>query len=393
VTLLKLVHEALFTLLKVERRFDPFFRPGFDALFQEPLARFIQLLINLRREDEGLQLAKEKQLPEEEAFLDSIIADMAAYMRDHYTPGSYERAGNTKTHGVVRGEFVVRTDLPAEFRKGVFSEPRTFPAWIRFGGPGPATPPDIDDVGVLSIGIKLMGVPGPKLLEDEKFSQDFTGITTPIFTTPDVKENAKLQAASRKGLPLFYFISPFDSHLLDAIMQGLWARTQTSPLETVYWSCVPYLLGEGRAMQYTVRPKSRTRTRVPRLPFRPSDNYLREAMAGTLAQRHVEFDFLMQLQTDPHRMPIENASVRWPEKLSPFVPVATLQIPRQKFDSPAQLAFAHNLSYNPWHCVPEHRPLGNQNRGRFRIYQELSQMRQSMNNTPHREPTGDESFN
>jgi len=388
-TLLKLVHEALFMLLKVERRFDPFFRPGFDALFQEPLARFIQVLINLRRQDEGLQLAAEKPLPGETAFLDSIFADMAAYMRDHYTPGTYERAGNTKTHGVVRGEFIVRTDLPAEFRKGVFSEPRTFPAWIRFGGPGPATPPDIDDVGVLSIGIKLMGVPGPKLLEDEKFTQDFTGITTPIFTTPDVKENAKLQAASRKGLPLFYFIT----HLLDSIMQGLWARTQTSPLETEYWSCVPYLLGEGRTMQYAVRPKSRTRTRVARLPFRPSNNYLREAMAGTLAQRDVEFDFLMQLQTDPHRMPTENASVRWPEKLSPLVPVATLQIPRQKFDSPAQLAFAHNLSYNPWHCVPEHRPLGNQNRGRFKIYQELSRLRQSMNNTPHREPSGDESFN
>ena len=166
-TLLKLVHDALFTLLKVERRFDPFFRPAFDALFQEPLARFIQVLINLRRQDEGLQLAEEKPLPGEAAFLDSIMADMAAYMRDHYTPGTWERVGNTKTHGVVRGEFVVRTDLPAEFRKGVFSEPRTFPAWIRFGGPGPATPPDIDDVGVLSISIKLMGVPGPKLLEDE----------------------------------------------------------------------------------------------------------------------------------------------------------------------------------------------------------------------------------
>ena len=387
-TLLKLIHESLFMVLKVERRFDPFFRPAFDAIFQEPVARLIQFLINLGRQDEGLPLAAEKPLPGEAAFLDSIIADMAAYMRDHYTPGTYERAGNTKTHGVVRGNFIVRKDLPDEFRKGVFAEPRTLPAWIRFGGPGPAAPPDIDDVGVLSIGIKLMGVPGPKLLEDEKFTQDFTGITTPIFTTPDVKENAKLQAASRKGLPLFYFIT----HLLDSIMQGLWAKTQTSPLEIVYWSCVPYLLGEGRAMQYAVRPKSRTRTRVPRLPFRPPDNYLREAMAATLAQRDAEFDFLVQLQTDPHRMPVENASVRWPQKLSPLVPVATLQIPRQKFDSPAQLAFAHNLSYNPWHCVPEHRPLGNQNRARFKIYQELSRLRQSMNDTPHREPTGNETF-
>ena len=390
VSLLKIIHEALFSVLKVERRFDPFFRPAFDALAQEPLARLIQALMNLRRKDEGLRLAEEKQLPGETAFLDSIIADMAAYMRDHYQPGTFERGGNTKTHGVVRSEFIVRHDLPETFRQGVFSEPRTFRAWVRFGGPGPAAPPDIEDVGVLSIAIKLMGVPGPKLLDDEKFTQDFTGITTPIFTTPDVRENAKLQAASRKGLPLFYFISP--DHLLDALMQGLWARTQSSPLETVYWSCVPYLLGEGKAMQYAVRPTSRNRSRVPRLPFRPPDNYLREAMANTLREQDVEFDFLIQLQTDSHLMPIENASVRWPQRLSPLVPAAILRIPKQSFDSPAQLAFAHNLSYNPWHCVPEHRPLGNQNRGRYRIYQELSRLRQSMNHTPHREPTGDEVF-
>jgi hypothetical protein len=175
-------------------------------------------------------------------------------------------------------------------------------------------------------------------------------------------------------------------------MQGLWARTQTSPFETAYWSCVPYLLGEGRAMQYSFRPRLTTRSRVPRLPRRPPDHYLRETMAATLARQDVEFDFLVQLQTDAHRMPIEHAGVRWPERLSRAVPVATLRLPRQRFDTPAQLAFAHNLSFNPWHCVPEHRPLGNQNRARRRLYGELSRLRQSMNAAPHREPTGDEVF-
>ena len=389
---LKVIHEALFSLLKIERRFDPFFRPAVDAVFQEPLARVIQSLINLRRPDDGLALAEEKATPEESACLDSIIADMAAYMRDHYRPGNFERAGNTKTHGVVRAEFIVKEGLPEKLRKGVFAEARTFKAWVRFGGPGPALPPDIDDVGVLSIAIKLIGVPGAKLLDDEKYTQDFSGISTPVFTTPNVQENVKLQAASRRELPLFYFINPVDSHLLDALMSGLWARTQTSPLETRYWSCVPYLLGAGQAMQYSVRPKSRQRSRVPRLPLRPPDNYLRENMAATLARQEIEFDFMIQLQTDAHRMPVENASVRWPEQLSPYVPVATLRIPKQKFDSPAQLAFAHQLSYNPWHSIAEHRPLGNQNRGRRRIYQELSRLRQEMNQTPHREPTGDEVF-
>ncbi|MBV8652124.1 MAG: hypothetical protein JO255_11700, partial [Alphaproteobacteria bacterium] len=131
---------------------------------------------------------------------------------------------------------------------------------------------------------------------------------------------------------------------------------------------------------------------IPRLPFTPPDNYLRDNMVRTLAEQDVEFDLMLQLQTDPFRMPIENAAVRWPEKLSPFVPAARLHIPRQKFDSPAQLAFASNLSYNSWHCIPEHRPLGNQSRARNRLYWELSRFRQRMNNTPHLEPTGNETF-
>ena len=147
-------------------------------------------------------------------------------------------------------------------------------------------------------------------------------------------------------------------------------------------------------MMYSVRPKAKVRSRIANLPFgTPSDNYLREAMIKTLSETDVEFDFLVQVQTDPHLMPIEDAGVRWPERLSPFVPVATLRIPKQTFASPAQFAFAHNLSYTPWHCLPQHRPLGNQSRARKRMYFELRNLRQRMNNTPHIEPTGDEVFN
>src|SRR6202034_3764625 len=145
-------------------------------------------------------------------------------------------------------------------------------------------------------------------------------------------------------------------------------------------------------MQYSVWPKRKTRTPIPRLPFRPPDDYLRHAMVAALAEGDVEFDIRMQLQTDPYLMPIENNAVLWPEKLSPRVSVATLRLPRQKFDSPAQMEFARRLSYNPWHCIADHRPLGNQNRARRRMYLTLATLRQTMNATPHYEPTGDEVF-
>jgi hypothetical protein len=389
---LRFVHGILMDLLHLERRFDPFVRPALDAVFRDRIAAVLQALINLGRADPGLRLAEEQSLPDEEAFLDSIIIDMATYMRTHYQPGGYQRAGNTKTHGIVRGEVTIRDDLPPRMRQGIFAEPRTYRAWVRFSGPGPDSPPDIDDVGFVSCAIKMMGVPGPKLLPDEKFTQDLLTICTPTFVTPDVKANAQLQDVLLQGVPFFYFFNLRRHHVLDALMQGLWNKTQTSPLEVQYWSCVPYLIGPGQAMQYSVWPRSRTRSRIPRLPLRPPDDYLRQAMAATLAKEEVEFDIYLQMQTDAYRMPIENAAVLWPNRLSPYVPAAVLRLPRQTFDSPSQLAFASCLSYTPWHCLPEHRPLGNQNRARRRLYLELSRLRQTMNATPHYEPTGDEVF-
>ncbi len=379
-------------LVHLERRFDPLFRPAFDAVLRDPIARLVTASINRKRPNEGLKIAEEKPLPDEEAYLDSIIASFEKQMRLLWKPGRFERGGNTKTHGIVRGEFIVHDGLSAELRHGIYAQPRTYRAWVRFSGPGPYITPDIDDVGFMSISIKLMGVPGRKLMDEEKFTQDMFGVSTPTFVTPDTDANAQLQIESLKNTQIYYFLDFHRPHVLDFIMQGLWIKTQSSPFEAPYFSCVPYLLGEGQAMQYSVWPRSTRRTPIPRLPLRPPDDYLRDAMVATLAKEDVEFDIRLQMQTDPYLMPIENNAVLWPEKLSPRVPVATLRIPRQKFDSPAQMDFAKLLSYNPWHCIPEHRPLGNQSRARRRMYDTLSRLRHTMNAVPLYEPTGDEVF-
>jgi hypothetical protein len=386
------VSDTAIALTHLERRIDPFVRPAFDALFQDLFASITTALINRRRPNLGLKIAEERPSPDEEMYLESIIASFTTQMHLLWKPGGFERGGNTKTHGIVRGEFVVHDGLPASLRHGIFARPHTYRAWVRFSGPGPYVTPDIDDVGFMSISIKLMGVPGPKLMDEEKFTQDMFGVSTPTFVTPDTKANAQLQIESVKNAQIFYFFNLRRSHILDFIMQSLWLKTQSSPFEAPYFSCVPYLLGEGQAMQYSVWPKSNRRTPIPRLPFRPPDDYLRDAMVASLKEGDVELDFRVQLQTDPHLMPIENNAVLWPERLSPRTSVATLRLPRQTFNSPAQMAFAKRLSYNPWHSISEHRPLGNQSRARRRMYLELSTLRHTMNAVPHYEPTGDEVF-
>jgi len=386
------VSDSGMALLRLERRFDPFVRPAFDALLRDPLARFTTALINSRRPDEGLAIAQEKLMVDEESFTDSIVRSFTRQMGDLWKPGGFERGGNTKTQGIVRGEFTVHEDIPEHMKRGIYAKPQTFRAWVRFSGPGPYITPDIDDVGFMSISIKLLGVPGPKLMEEEKHTLDMFGVSTPTFVTPDARANAALQIESVKNAQIFYFVNFRDSHVLDLIMQSLFIKTQSSPFEAPYFSCVPYLMGEGQAMQYSVWPRAKKRTPIPRLPLRPPDDYLRQAMVASLTEGDVEFDIRLQMQTDPHRMPIENAGVLWPEKLSPRITVATLRLPRQTFDSPAQMEFAKKLSYNPWHTIAEHRPLGNQSRARKKMYWELSQLRHRMNVMPHYEPTGDEVF-
>jgi len=386
------ISDAALFLLQMQRRIDPWFRPAFDALLRGPLERLTTALINLRRRNDGLKLVEERIAPDEEESLQAIIDTFKKQMSGLWKPGGFERGGNTKTHSIVRAEFIIHDSLPPQFRHGIFAEPKTYRAWVRFAGPGPFVTPDIDDVGFMSISIKLMGVPGPKLMDEEKSTQDLFGVSTATFVTPDTRANARLQLWSLRNASIFYFVNFHQPHLLDFIMQGLYIKTQSSPFEAPYFSCVPYLLGERQAMQYSVWPKSNKKTPIPRLPLRPPDDYLRRAMVRALDVGDIELDFRVQLQTDPFLMPIENNAVLWPERLSPRVSVATLRIPQQKFDSPAQIAFGRRLSFNPWHCIAEHRPLGNQSRARRQIYHELSKFRHQMSGEPHYEPNGDETF-
>ncbi|WP_207308726.1 hypothetical protein [Marinobacter caseinilyticus] len=390
----RMVEAGATFFIGIARRLDPLYRDAFDQRFRQPIERMTQRLIRRRLKDEGLAIGEELVKPGEARITQDITETMNRFLVKEYrqTGKTAERAGNTKTYGLVRATLTVKPNLPKRLQVGLFKPGRSYPAYVRFGGPGPRVVPDIQDNGILSIGIKLMGVPGRKLLDDEQHTVDFSGISSPSFTTPNVQENVKLQHQIARGTPSWYFLNPLDSHYLDMIMQGLYARTHANPLELAYYSCVPYRYGREngheRAIKYALIPRLSKRSEVGPL----TDNYLREAMIATLAKTAVTFDFAIQFQKDPVAMPIEDASVVWPESLSPFITIATLDIPKQRFDYPAQDAFARNLTINPWHTLPVHRPLGNQNRARKTVYLSTSRMRQAINDEPHLEPTGDEQF-
>src|SRR3954451_20222402 len=157
---------------RLERRTEWAWRPTFDRRLRPPLFGAAQRLQNLLRKDEGLAPAEERELPDEAALTQAIIDEISAFTRENWLPGGAQRFGNTKTFGVLRGELIVLPGLPDHARRGFLAQSRSFPAWVRFSGPGPYAPPDLEDYGQCSVGIKLMDVPGPKLLDDERRTQD-----------------------------------------------------------------------------------------------------------------------------------------------------------------------------------------------------------------------------
>ena len=82
-----------------------------------------------------------------------------------------------------------------------------------FSGPGPYITPDIDDVGFMSISIKLLGVPGPKLMEEEKLKLDMFGVSTPTFVTPDTNVECAPAKWSVKNAQIFHFLNFHHPHM------------------------------------------------------------------------------------------------------------------------------------------------------------------------------------
>lgn len=297
--------------------------------------------------------------------------------------GKVLRDAHPKHHGCVSGSFIVDNTVPATMRFGVFSKPKTYPIWIRFSNGG--TPPKDDKEGdIRGMAIKLMGVEGEKLLEDEKNekTQDFLVISHPVLPVGDPQDYLDLFEAAFAKRPLRHLVfnGYFGAIKKISALRGL---KVPSPLGIRYFSTTPYKLGNG-AVKYSAKPCDNFK---PEMPAELTSNYLREAMTRHLSEKEACFDFMVQPQTDPIAMPVEDPAEEWDETVSPFVKVATIKIDKQKFDSPEQMEACENLSFTPWHSIAEHRPLGGINRIRKSVYLGISKYRHEANGVPRKEPT------
>jgi len=329
-----------------------------------------------------LQLAQESVPAGEAAFIADLATRLKAKIIQDNPTGIMRRDAHPKMHGVVKAEFIVEPNLPQALRVGVFKEPKTYQAWIRFSNQNGTIKPDTGG-DIRGMAIKLMGVPGEKVLPEEKDeqTQDFIVISTPVFVTKDVEEFDGLIKGMTSHIfaMLWFFLTHWRVgwNLYKSMIKF------ANPLQIRYFSTTPYLLGHS-AVKYSAIPHIKTPDTIP---SNPSDDYLRLAMVKQLSQGDAQFDFCVQLQTDPVAMPIEDPGHLWSEEVSPFQKLATINIFQQEFDSDKQKEFGENLSFSPWHALPEHRPLGGINRARKVVYRAISMFRHETNHAQRKEPS------
>jgi len=304
--------------------------------------------------------------------------------------GPLGRGLHYKTHAGLMAEFQVLPNLPEHARFGVFRDPRLLPALVRFSN-GESFDRDDQKPQPRGIAIKLVGVSGPKLLEDQKeaVTQDF--LATSHSVTSAVRNVRQFMAFlestiaaehSHVRLPLIaaaFMLAPKlgiaeTARILIALISSILLSKVRSMATEHYVSPAPIKCGP-YAVKFTVRPAQGTK---PANNHPPSKDFLREELADRLRDGDLMFDFVVQFYVNDRLTPIEDTSVSWKPEHAPFVTVARLRIPKCDLADPRAKELTktvEGLSFNPWHATEDHRPLGNVMRARKVAYQVSSDFR------------------
>jgi hypothetical protein len=288
----------------------------------------------------------------------------------------------------VRAHFQVRPDLdsvlPADLRVGPWVAGARYASFVRFSNGSFDAPPK-PEPDVRGFAFKLVGVPGKKILtgEETPSTQDFLLIQVENLKMSGPAEFVALLEAGAGGSPagLFFRLGAKLGYwraftmLIDYVLAI--GKPFPSYATARFNSVTPFRLGTTAARWRIVPIEGAAPSTTPKSAGLAAD--LRARLATGLA-----WDFQAQLFLDEKTTPVENTAVDW-SPASPWITLGRLEIPAQDPETPEgkRLAdYIETLSFDPWHCVEEMRPLGAFNRSRKPTYWA------SLQNRPHvPEPT------
>jgi hypothetical protein len=311
------------------------------------------------------------------------------------------RSVHAKSHGLMRGEIEI-LPLALPYAQGLFARPQKLPVAIRLS----TSPGDLLDDRVSTprgFAMKVIGADGARLPGSEGArTQDFVLVNAPTFLAPNAKKflgSLKLLASTTDKIPnlkrAFSAVLRGTEKAIEAVggesptIKGLGGHPETNPLGETFFSEVPFLYGLHMA-KWQVAPISSSLQLLKDAPVDLDDkpDGLRAAVNSHFQSQGGEWELRVQLCTDIEAMPIEDASVPWPEDKSPFVTVARITVPPQvAWDDSRSSEMDDGLAFSPWHGLAAHRPLGSINRARRAAYPSSVATRSPRGRCPVHEPS------
>jgi hypothetical protein len=344
-------------------------------------------------------------IPAGEEKIIANISDLLTHkLSEQYKGEKFLRDTHPKANACLHATFSVDQDIDPAYQHGVFQPGASHPVWMRLSNAVEEVTSDYDK-DFRGFAMKLTQVNGERVSMstlprvngerqllpsgDEKNTQDFLFLGHDAFF-----------AANPQDFFDFFHDSFFKFALTHPkgvynIIDG--EQRVINPLN-IHWNSVTgYALGDANAdgaypqvVRYAMQSCAINSGDAPN---KDKPDYLAENLSKQLSgDGHGCLDFYIQKQVDAKAMPVENALVAWDQKLSPFIKIARINIPAQVFTSQAQKDFCENMSFNPWHSLVKHKPLGGINRARREVMKDISDERLLHNGVTRFEPTGLERF-
>lgn len=345
-----------------------------------------------------LEVTEADEAETDEALREALVGISRTVARDE---GHAYRSVHAKSHGLLRGRLTVAPGLAPELAQGLCAQPAEYEAVVRLS----STPGDLLDDGVSTprgLALKLLGVPGERLPGTEAdTTQDFLMVNGPVFSAPTAKrflQTVKLLAATTDKAPnakkvLSAALRGLESLVEkaggeSATLKALGGHPATHILGETFFTQVPVLWGPymAKLSLAPLSPELKALTDQP-IELKGHPHALRDVVHQHFAGQGGTWALRVQLCTDLEAMPIEDASVEWPEDVSPWHTVATLTLPPQDSWPEARAeAMDDGLSFSPWHGLAAHRPIGSIMRVRKAAYQAAAAFRTGHNGVALAEP-------
>lgn len=292
--------------------------------------------------------------------------------------GSPSRGLHAKANVGAKAELTI-ADVPEVARAGLFAQPGTYRCYVRYSNGNGARQHDAK-ADVRGLAVKVLGVEGKKLIPglEAATTQDFLcirGAATSVRNTAEFIALVKAlqtpallvpRLALGVGLGRAFGILKSAAKALGVPM--------LSCATTSYHSVAPIRWGD-YAAKLSLHA---TEQNAPGATRGAGPTFLHDELAARLNRGPVKYEVKVQLFVDEARTPIEDVSVEWPEAVTPFLPLGTLVLPQQDVDSAEgqRLAeYVEKLSFDPWHALEAHRPLGDVMRARNEAYRVSTQAR------------------